>query len=454
MKKILFAILLIAVVGLSVTAFAATKFNDVPETHWAYKSIQRWADEKVIVGYSDGSYKPEETISRAEFAAMLCRLFEPTKKADLSKYKDVDKKAWYYDDLAKAVGAGIMEEETSTKMKPDSLVTRQEMVVTLNAIAKIVPEFKQKAIEYFSDYEAIGKYATDDVEAFAEREYVIGYPDGEFKPSRPITRAEAAAILDRIVFAIVDEKGTFDAKGTDGIVFVKSKNVTLQNADDAIVIFLDEDVKTSTKGIDSKKKNNAVVINASSSKSTGRSSSSSSSTTSNKEVVITITKKGSNDSAYYIATKSANIKVGTTTKVTFKYDGKSTVVEEKDITKDGMFNAVKEVVGALDMPAVINSLDKELFGNLESSSGYLPDGVDGDLWNWAAATIEVVASDRYADLAGIALDHVETKDSVKTVYNEIKADVSDDTLLNTAIELASDKSLDDVVSAINKAATK
>jgi len=445
MKKSLIAVLVIALVCLSAVSFAKT-FSDVTN-HWAKSSIDRWSNEGVINGYSDGTYKPESNITRAEFSVFICKIFEPTKKADISKYKDVDKDAWYYDYMSKAVAMGVIEPTSSSRMSPDALVSRQEMVVTINSVIKFAAKDGKKAIKEFSDYAYIGEYAEDDVEAFAERKFVIGYPDGEFKPSRPITRAEAATIFDRLIFDIVDEKGDFDAEGTDRVIIVKAKNVNIKNGSKATIVFLNDDIKDSTKGLTKDQKNDSVVINPSeksSSKSTGRGGSSSSSSTTKTDVEITISKATDGTLAYKF-TKSSSLAFGKNVK--FVYPGGSKTVN--GISADNIIDNCAAVAKKLDPAAVMATFDSEL----NTDGGILSSTEVND---WGFATIDELDL-QGKNITGCADAYRnETTQKVTAVYNQLNANgVSYSDIVDAAIKVLKDngKTGNDVLSLINEKAS-
>ena len=336
MKKSLIALVVIAIVCAFSFALAAS-FSDVPEDMWANKQIERWADEKVVVGYEDGTYRPSNLITRAEFATIVVKLFNPEKEADLSKYKDVKSTDWYYSNLAKAVAMGAIEEFNSTEMRPNAYVTRQEAVVILNSVIKFAPARKD-AIKDFTDYEEIADYAEEDVEVFSEREYVIGYPDGSFKPAGTITRAEAATILDRIFKMIITKPGTYDCDGinVNQFVVVKSTGVTLENTDQANIIFLNEDVKEGTKGPSDDEKKVAVVINAgATSKTTGRTVTGGGSGSSSTAKTLVVNVKDNGD-AYAVTSNGVKLKDGK--KFTVKVNG-TAIVSSKVASKDSIVNA-------------------------------------------------------------------------------------------------------------------
>ena len=415
MKKSLIALVIIAIVCAFSFALAAT-FSDVPEEMWASKQIERWADEKIVVGYDDGTYKPSNLITRAEFATIVVKLFNPEKEADLAKYKDVKETDWYYTNLAKAVGMGAIEEASTTTMRPNTYVTRQEAVVILNSILKFAPARKD-AVRDFEDYDEIADYAEEDVEVFSEREYVVGYPDGTFRPADTITRAEAATILDRIFKLIVSDKGTFDCDGigVNGVVVVKSSDVTLKNADQVgRFIFLDEATKKSTKGVSDDGKKNAIVINATESKTTGRTSSggSSSSSTSAKYATYTIKKSGTE---YAVSRNGVKPVDGKRLKITVNG---TPVVNEVINESTDLLEKLKQVAEAMndngnETQRIINTIDKNRYGYID------------EIEKWGTATITKMALENKAELkeVGGGVHNFDIGDVYNALTDKSKAEV-------------------------------
>lgn len=235
MKKSLISILVFALVlSLSMVVFAAT-YSDI-SGHWAESSIERWSKEKIVEGYNDGTFRPDEYITRSEFVTIIMRIFEPEKAADIKSYKDISKDAWYYDALARAVGMKALQGDPDITMRPEAYITRQEAVVILNRIIGLKAS-KNASLDKFSDKKEVASWAEAAMLAFEERGFIIGYEDGTVRPTRNITRAETVKLLDKVVSAIITKAGTYDLDKENGIVVVKAKNVTLENTDDVARIF-------------------------------------------------------------------------------------------------------------------------------------------------------------------------------------------------------------------------
>ena len=110
MKKKLLVMLLclcMAIFLVPAAAFAAdTAFSDT-SGHWAQSAIETWAGYDVLKG-SDGAFRPNDTITRAELAAVLNRIMGYTAVTDTAAFTDVPADAWYYNNIAKLYAAGIM----------------------------------------------------------------------------------------------------------------------------------------------------------------------------------------------------------------------------------------------------------------------------------------------------------------------------------------------------------
>ncbi|MBR6253333.1 MAG: S-layer homology domain-containing protein [Clostridia bacterium] len=456
MKKFLVALFIIATVCSFSLAFAG-RFSDVPDNMWAAEQIGRWADEGVVMGYEDGTYRPSNFITRAEFATMIVKMFEPIKVADLAKYKDVSKDDWFYENLAKAVAMGSIEEDTSSSMRPNAYVTRQEAVVILNSVLKYAPAYKD-AIKDFGDYDEIADYAEEDVEVFAERDYVVGYPDGTFRPADTITRAEAATILDRIFKLIINVKGEFDCTGigVNNVIIVKADNVTLKNADQVgRIIFLNDTVKKNCKGITEDARKNSIVINpgsGSDSKTTSRTSSSggsSSGSSTSKIATFTVKKTGNK---FALTRNGVAAQNGRRLKIVV--DGK-TVVNEIINEKTDLLGLLEDVANAMNnvdgTARIINTLDEKRFG------------FEADVEDWGTATIAQMAIDgtlKVKDDEALAGNDAKSylKADQGNAHNYDIGDVYDalteeaqDTVFDTAMKVLKDEGLTNaqILTALN-----
>lgn len=159
-----------------------------------------------VKGYPDMTFKAEGNITRAEAVAMVVRLKGyPLIENSGAIFSDVAEKAWYEPEIAAAYRAGILEEKKGEAFRPDEKITRAELAQLISHIDKT-----NQAKAPFSDV------AGHKFEAAINQNYgnhrIDGYPDGTFKPDRPITRAETTKMLNRLFNRSVDEAGMYDVK--------------------------------------------------------------------------------------------------------------------------------------------------------------------------------------------------------------------------------------------------
>jgi len=188
-------------------------FSDLPSTHWAYKYIADLVNRKVFEGYPDHKFRPDRTISRAEFATIIVKAagLQP-KKVNYSSFSDVKVTDWSspWIETAKDYLTGYRTANGEYIYNPTAPALREDITV---AIVKLkgydVARLANRSIieAMFTDYEGISESAKDYVAIAVENGIVSGFPDETFRPQNSITRAEAAAMLWRAFMYGNDNKG-------------------------------------------------------------------------------------------------------------------------------------------------------------------------------------------------------------------------------------------------------
>ena len=173
------------------TVYAGWKATDVPETlnsdnHFAY-----------IVGYEDGTVRPNANISRAEVAAIFFRLLKDDVRDDNltanSVFTDVAFGKWYNKSISTMAKIGIVKGRTADTFVPNAPITRAEF-------AAICSRFDRSDVEVRSNFNDIsGHWAENEIRRAASLGWIQGYTDGSFKPDQNITRAEAASMINRML---------------------------------------------------------------------------------------------------------------------------------------------------------------------------------------------------------------------------------------------------------------
>jgi hypothetical protein len=164
-------------------------------------------------GHLDSATKPGTAITRAEFIVLLNRSLgtftvDTPAVTDVTyagsvkingngsrTFTDVPASHWAYNELASAVNAGYISGYADNKLKPNGKVTRQEAAAIVGKVIGLTAG-NAADVTKFIDSDKIGSWAKKSVAAAAEQKIINGYPDGKFQPLKPLTRAEAIAILN------------------------------------------------------------------------------------------------------------------------------------------------------------------------------------------------------------------------------------------------------------------
>lgn len=264
MKKLIPALLaLLLVFSMSVQqTFAALSFKDVGTDFWASKIIQQYAEKGIIKGYSDDTFRPDNSVTRAQAAVMLSRALElDIENVKAVSYKDVDQKHSAYKAIAAVTNKGIMSGYEG-KFNPDKPLTRGQMAAVLtNAF-----DLKGQGKSAFKDVTAKhSSYAA--VDALFANGVTTGYGDKTFKPSEPTSRAHFVVFLSRVldgkqaevvenpelvalleeVYANEFDLETYEFEGTFNFGITMPKEM-MQDPDMAMIADALKDIKVDMKG--------------------------------------------------------------------------------------------------------------------------------------------------------------------------------------------------------------
>ncbi|MDF9409524.1 S-layer homology domain-containing protein [Pelotomaculum isophthalicicum JI] len=159
--------------------------------NWAEASIKKLVELKVTSGYPDGSFKPDATITRAEFATMLVKAFNLAPQS--GKIFSDTRNHWAKDNIATAVSHGIAGGYDEDTFGPDDLITREQMAAMIVKAARLTTLYSQGTS--FADSADISPWATGDVAVAVRNGVISGYPGNTFLPQGQATRAEAATVI-------------------------------------------------------------------------------------------------------------------------------------------------------------------------------------------------------------------------------------------------------------------
>ena len=182
-------------------------YTDMNENHWAYQSIKFLTEVGVVVGYPDGTYKPDIPVTRAEFASMAIKALgqEDASVTQDIHFSDVDKSFWAYDIIRKAVYFDLIPDAEGQRFRPYESVTRAEAItIAVNALTtqqiseQRAQDIIQKSYEDYTQMPAWFLIAAGKAQLL---DLIIVMPgnEGKLEADRPANRAEVAAILYKMM---------------------------------------------------------------------------------------------------------------------------------------------------------------------------------------------------------------------------------------------------------------
>ena len=175
-------------------------FSDVTSTHWAFASVERAAELGLVTGYSDGTFRPDTPVTRAQFVLMLWRMCGKPAAAKAASFADASAD-WYQDALSWAVENGYVNGLSDTRFGPDAPITRQQAMAILFRLngGQSGTELTLTGIyeQTFADSTTIAAWAKDATWWAVYHELVSGVGGSRIAPEANASRAQIAAILLR-----------------------------------------------------------------------------------------------------------------------------------------------------------------------------------------------------------------------------------------------------------------
>lgn len=200
MKK--FTILILSLIILLTTTCFAAEFSDLSKEHWSYNNIMTLVEKGVINGYTDGTYKPENKVTRGEFFKLISLATVEQEEID---YYDPGLEGWATPYWCWLYLKGFLMESNKNDVNLDAPITREEMANVLSKIARgykiedtfVDPNKPSKVTTYFIDTDDLSVNSRININHASSLGVINGYEDGSFKPQKEMTRAEVAAVIYR-----------------------------------------------------------------------------------------------------------------------------------------------------------------------------------------------------------------------------------------------------------------
>lgn len=182
--------------GIFTIAAIDKSFNDVTQD-WAVEAIKALAARNVINGVGDNNFDPENVVTRAQFVKMITAMFDVMDYSAVGTFTDVANDAWYAPYVATAQKLGITMGYEDGTFRPDASITREEMCAMLYRAADVlsVQVTATTSETTFNDDAAISDYAKSAIYAMQRADIIHGVGDNRFDPQGISTRAQAAVAI-------------------------------------------------------------------------------------------------------------------------------------------------------------------------------------------------------------------------------------------------------------------
>ena len=158
-----------------------------------------------IYGYEDGRVQPEANITRAEVAAIFYRLLKDEYRAKYETeehtYSDIPEQAWYRTEVATMTNAGILKGYPDGTFRGNDTITRAELAAVLARLSEEKLTIDKKT--QFTDIGS--HWAKDEIMTIEQFNWIIGYEDSAFRPDNPITRAETVTMINRVLHRLPEK---------------------------------------------------------------------------------------------------------------------------------------------------------------------------------------------------------------------------------------------------------
>lgn len=175
------------------------QFSDLPQTHWAFTYIDSLWKSNNVSGYTDNTFRPDNTVTREEFVKMAVSAVGFYDRTAECNFGDVNEEHWAYRYISSACQKSIVNGINETTFGLGSPITREDVAVITARIIDLVNNTevaKEQGISTaFTDDSNISDYAKTSVKMLVNEGIISGFEDNSFKPKEYLTRAQSAKII-------------------------------------------------------------------------------------------------------------------------------------------------------------------------------------------------------------------------------------------------------------------
>ncbi len=182
-------------------------FSDTHQGYWSYDAIMALKKVGILVGYPDGTFKPDENVTRAEFTAMITKALglRDTQDFSISIYNDLSPKHWAYRDIQIASHFNVMHGTPEGNYMANGQVKRVEVIMTIMSALNLREITPEQAIEIlspvYSDLKELPKWALTRTGKAQQLNSIVVRPweEGLLMPNRAATRGELAVWIHKML---------------------------------------------------------------------------------------------------------------------------------------------------------------------------------------------------------------------------------------------------------------
>lgn len=183
-------------------------FSDVDGSTATGKAVEKMHSNGYIQGFGDGTFRPDDTLTRAEFVTIVNKMYGFSVESE-NVFTDINEADWYYGAVLTAVQAGYIKGMGDGRFAPNEAVTREQVCVMLNSILNVqMLPYSQKINDEVSDW------ARESVEKLVSNRMFSLEDGGKFRATHPITRGETCLALEKCIVDVdlADEIEPIDIK--------------------------------------------------------------------------------------------------------------------------------------------------------------------------------------------------------------------------------------------------
>lgn len=179
-------------------ASAQSAFSDVASDNFAAPFIQELASRNIIAGFPDGTFRPNDPVTRAQFAAILLKAFPNAPRVNTPiNFSDVPSNYWGFQAIQNAYATGFLAGFPGGTFRPNDNIPRAQALVSLsNGLRYTASQPAETVLQVYADASSIPNFARNSIAAATERRIVVNFPDvQQLNPNQVATRADVAAFV-------------------------------------------------------------------------------------------------------------------------------------------------------------------------------------------------------------------------------------------------------------------